>query len=247
MTPTPPDELRNAHGERLSFTFTPGAPGGEDLVVMGHGVTSDRDRPWSEGLAAALAEHGIASLRIAFSGNGESEGAFADSTITKEVADLGAVLDACEGWRTSYVGHSMGGAVGLLRALVDDRIHALVSLAAVTHTREFVDRVFGHLSEGDPMLDKPHCPFSLALRADLEALGSLAARAREVRVPWLAVHGDEDEIVPLGHSLDLLAAGGDRLEFVRLDGVDHSFSGAGLGRMIGVVTPWLVAALAERG
>lgn len=247
MTPTPPSELRNARGERLSSAFTPGAPDGRDLVVLGHGVTSDRDRPWSEGLAAALAERGIASLRIAFSGNGESEGEFADCTITKEVEDLGAVLDACEGWRTSYVGHSMGGAVGLLRAVSDERLHALVSLAAVTHTREFVDRVFGHLAEGEPMLDKPHCPFSLALRADLQALGTLAPRAREVRVPWLVVHGDEDEIVPLGHSLDLFAAAGDRLEFVRLEGVDHSFSGAGLGRMLDAVAPWLAGVLGRTG
>ena len=246
MSPTPPTELRNRHGERLAFSFTPGAPEGQDLVVLGHGVTSDKDRPWSEGLAAALAQHGFASLRIAFSGNGESEGAFADSTITKEVEDLGAVLDACAGWRTSYVGHSMGGAVGLLRTVADERISALVSLAAVTHTREFVDRVFGDLREGEPMLDKPHCPFSIALRSDLQAHGTLAPLARKVRVPWLVVHGDEDEIVPLGHSLDLLAAGGDRLEFVRLDGVDHSFSGAGLERMLDAVTPWLLAALTAK-
>lgn len=107
------------------------------------------------------------------------------------------MFDACEGWRTSDVSHSMGGAVRLLRTVSDERLHALVSLVAVTHTREFVDRAFGHLEEGEPMLDKPHRPFSLALRATPQPVGTLAPRAREGRVPWLVVHGDENELVPL--------------------------------------------------
>ena len=72
-------ELHNASGERLAFSFVPGSDDSRDIVVMGHGVTSDKDRPWSCGLSEALASAGVASLRIAFSGNGESEGSFADS------------------------------------------------------------------------------------------------------------------------------------------------------------------------
>ena len=37
---------------------------------------------------------GIPALRFSFSGNGGSEGRFEDSCITKEVEDLGAVIDA---------------------------------------------------------------------------------------------------------------------------------------------------------
>ena len=89
-----PLEIHNEHGERIACTLTPGDVGGRDLVVIGHGLTSDKTRPWSEGLSAGLQERGIASLRIAFSGNGESGGDFLDSNITKEVSDLGCVLDA---------------------------------------------------------------------------------------------------------------------------------------------------------
>ena len=114
----------NEAGERLAFTYTAGGPvegcsartPPDDLVVIGHGVTSDRDRPWSEALSTALAAEGIASIRIAFAGNGESEGRFEAATITKEVADLGAVLGSFPDRRLHYVGHSMGGAVGLVRA-----------------------------------------------------------------------------------------------------------------------------------
>lgn len=233
-----PREIRNAQGERLAFTWVPGS--GDDVVVMGHGVTSDKERPWSQGLSVALAAHGVASLRLAFSGNGASEGRFEDSTITKEVADLGSVLDALEGRRVHYVGHSMGGAVGALRAARDPRIVSLVSLAAVTHTAEFVRRMFGHLRPGEPMLDKPHCPYGPALEADLVALDTLVATGAQVRAPWLLVHGTEDDVVPVQHSLDMHAAQ-PASKLVLLEGADHAFKGAGHVPMLGVVVPWLAA------
>ena len=235
-----PEAIRNPCGERLALAFTPGAPERRDLFVLGHGVTSDKDRPWSEGIAAALESAGVASLRIAFSGNGASEGKFVDSTITKEALDLGSVLDAFPEWRIGYVGHSMGGAVGLLRASEDRRIKSLVSLAAVTHTAEFVQRMFGHLTHGDFMLEKPHCPYGPALESDLMALGSLADKAESIRVPWLIVHGSDDDVVPPQHSRDLHAAAPTRSELVELAGVDHSFTGVGLPRMIELVVPWLL-------
>jgi uncharacterized protein len=236
-----PPTICNEHGERIAFTHTPGS--GDDIVVLGHGVTSDKERPWSEALSDALAAHGIATLRIAFSGNGDSEGSFADSTITKEVADLGAVFDALDGKRICYVGHSMGGAVGALRAVTDERIHCLVSLAAIAHTHEFIVRVFGNLSEGDAMLDKPHCPFSLALRDDLTQIDSLVSQAPNIRIPWLLVHGTEDVIVPFTHSRDMLAAAGWNASLVVLDGVDHSFTEDGMPQMLESVVPWLVEQL----
>ena len=123
-------ELRNLAGEALDFAFSPGADGRPDLVVLGHGVTANKDRPFLVALSESLSAAGMANLRFSFSGNGGSEGRFEQSTVSKEVADLGAVLDALEdsggGHRIAYVGHSMGGAVGALRAAQDSRIRLLV-------------------------------------------------------------------------------------------------------------------------
>ena len=59
-------DLRNADGERLDHTFTPGAEGEDDIVVIGHGVTANKDRPFLVALAEGLAQRGIASLRFSF-------------------------------------------------------------------------------------------------------------------------------------------------------------------------------------
>jgi uncharacterized protein len=241
-----PFELRNRHGERLDNAYHPvGAAGGEPpraLAVIGHGVTSNKDRPWLVSLAEALAGAGIPSVRLTFAGNGDSEGRYEDATPSKESEDLGSVIDALTRWgvaRIAYVGHSMGGAVGVLRASADARIARLVSLAGMVHVHAFMQRQFGHLVPGrDMMLDKPGCPWNLALADDAARIGSLTAQAARIRVPWLLVHGDQDELVPLADSEDARSAAGDRPELVVLPGIDHRFTGA-VPAMTSAVVSWL--------
>lgn len=247
----PPEVIRNAQGERLDFRYLPAA-GGEfqssahnPLVVLAHGVTAHKDRPWLIALADALAQAGLASLRLSFAGNGGSGGRFEDAVPSKEVGDLGSVIDALERSGVdaiAYVGHSMGGAVGVLRAAIDPRIACLVSLAGMVHVHAFMQTHFGHLHSGDPMLDKPECPWSPALAADAARIGSVTAQAARIRVPWLLVHGDADELVPYQDALDARAAAGGRPELVTLPGIDHRFTGA-IPQVIDVVVPWLRARL----
>ena len=233
-------EIRNALGERIAYDWTDGRnAAGDPVVVIGHGLTSDKVRPWSVARSEALREAGIASMRIAFSGNGDSEGRFEDSCITKEVEDLGAVLDALGSRTVFYAGHSMGGAVGITRASRDPRIRALVSLAAMTHTGEFFTRMFGTLEVGAPLLDKPHCPLSETLRSDLLGIDSVEPLATSIEIPWRIVHGTADDVVPVGHSRDLHRASEGRSELVELEDVDHSFTDEGAAAMIDAVVPWI--------
>lgn len=241
-----PFELRNAQGERIDHAYCrPVAQGGEAphaIVVIGHGVTSHWDRPWQTELSAALEAVGIASVLVSFAGNGASEGRFEDCTPSKEADDLGSVLDALQAWgvrRLVYVGHSMGGAVGILRAAHDARIEALVSLAGMFHVHPFMQRTFGHLVPGDGlMLDKPGCVWNRTLEGDAARLVSLTTQAAAVTVPWLLVHGDADELVPLQDAIDARAAAGGRPDLVVLPRVDHRFTDA-IATMTSAVVPWL--------
>ncbi|HEX7086734.1 MAG TPA: alpha/beta fold hydrolase [Vicinamibacterales bacterium] len=242
----PFDTIRNAHGERLDTAFTPAGRSSafppEAAVVIAHGVTSNKDRPYLIALADGLARAGVAALRISYTGNGASEGAFEDATPTKEAADLGAVLDALRSAgvrRIGYAGHSMGGAVGVLRAAEDDRIGCLVSLAGMVHVHAFMQRCFGHLAYGEPMSGRPECPWSRTLEEDARRLGSVLPQAARIGIPWLLVHGDADDLVPLQDSLDARAAAGGRPELVTLPGVDHRFTGA-IDAMVEAVVPWIV-------
>ena len=239
-------DLVNARGERLDFSFHPGAAGRRDLLAIGHGVTGNKDRPFAGALARAAAANGIAALRFSFAGNGASQGRFEEATVTKEVEDLRALLAALADWRVAYAGHSMGAAVGLLCAASDARIELLVSLAGMLDCASFCERKFGHLTPGgDCMWDEPECPLSAEFVRDMQRLGNLAPVAARVRVPWLLVHGTADEVVPLEDAETALAGAPGPARLVVLSGADHVFSGSAMPAMTDAVVSWLDERFAE--
>jgi uncharacterized protein len=235
-------EIKNPHGERIDYTFHPVENDAQYVVVIGHGVTGNKDRPFVVALADGLAAAGIPAVRISFSGNGQSEGTFQDSNISKEVDDLGAVLDVLKGHNVVYVGHSMGGAVGVLRASKDDRIKLLVTLAGMVHTKAFAKREFGSVKPGAGfMWDEPACPLSQSYMDDLYQINSVVDKAPHIRVPWLLVHGSEDDVVPIQDSRDIFAKASTRKQFVEIKGANHVFAGEHTPIMVEKVTQWIAS------
>lgn len=231
-------KIRNKEKEKLDYTYHAGKD--DRIVVIGHGVTGNKDRPALIALAEGLAEAGISALRFSFSGNGESDGKFTASTITKEVADLGNVLDVLTDHKICYVGHSMGGAVGVLRAANDERIEILVSLAGMVHTQAFADREFGDVTPDQGfMWDEPDCPLSKLYMDDMATINSVANHASKFGGPWLLVHGSEDDIVPIQDSIDVLQFANEPTELLELEGADHVFSGDSTAVMVENVVEWI--------
>ena len=118
------DTITNIQGETLDYAFHDPGNNSRDILIIGHGVTGNKDRPFVVALSEAVASEGMAVLRFSFAGNGSSDGDFRECTISKEVEDLKAVVTASvnNGYRVTYAGHSMGGAVGVLASSTDDRI-----------------------------------------------------------------------------------------------------------------------------
>ena len=239
-------EIKNRHGEQLDYTFHEGEKGSKNIVVLGHGVTGNKDRPFVVALGEGLAAADIPALRFSFSGNGTSEGNFTDSTISKEVDDLGAVLDHLNEYTVCYVGHSMGGAVGVLRASEDKRIQLLVSLAGMVHTKAFAQREFGDVTPDEGfMWDEPDCPLSQAYMDDLTQINTVVDLSPQITIPWLLVHGDEDDIVPIEDSHDILAKANSQAQLVTLEGANHVFSDEYTPVMVEKVIAWIKMQLAN--
>ena len=235
-------EIRNAQGERIDFTYHHGRGGAREIVLIGHGVTGNKDRPFVVALAEGLAKAGIPVIRFSFSGNGASQGKFSESTISKEVEDLGAVIEAVKDREICYIGHSMGGAVGVLRAAKDARIKALVSLAGMVHTKAFAEREFGMVKPGEGfMWDDTNCPLSQTYMEDMARIGSVVEQGTKISVPWLLVHGTEDDVVPLQDSVDIFDKAKEPKQLVKLPGANHVFSGEHTAPMIEEVVKWVKA------
>ncbi len=218
-------QVLNSSGESLDFRYHPGDR--EDfLVILGHGVTGNMDRPLIVHLANQLSTNGWPSLRFSFAGNGNSEGEFSDSTITKEVDDLRCLIESHgKGRRLIYIGHSMGGAVGVIAASKKDTFDGLVSLAGMVDTTKFCETEFGEVTPDEGfMWDDEECPLSQAYVDDLHAIGDTIASARKVRNPWLLLHGSEDDVVPLQDSQTAYGVSEADAELVVIDGADHVFT-----------------------
>lgn len=233
-------EIRNRSGESIDYTFHAGSRA-DVLVILGHGVTGNKDRPLLVALADGLSDIGWPCLRISFAGNGESEGRFEDSCISKDIRDLQAVLGMVpENTNAVYAGHSMGGAAGVLTAARDIRIGALVTLAGMTHTAAFVEREFGDVTpDGGFMWDDGNFPLSRTFVDDLTIIGSTISAAEAVTQPWLLVHGDADDLVPVQDGRDAFDAATCEKEMLEIAGAGHSFDETSYPEIIRVMDRWL--------
>lgn len=240
-------KINNSLNETLDYSFASGAATVKKsgwLVVLGHGVTGNKERPVVVDPANALNGAGFDTLRFSFAGNGDSAGDFRDATISKEVGDLAAVLDAVSAAypKIAYVGHSMGGAVGVIQAAKDPRIHALVSLAGMVDTKAFAQTEFGaETPDAGVMWEEESCPLSSRFMHDLcDTIGSVAPLAESVSVPWLLIHGSADDVVLPQDTDQIQRLKGDAVQVVRIEGADHSFNEPPhKAQMTEAVTAWL--------
>jgi len=234
------ESLHNHLGEALDFTLHPG-DGHDALVILGHGVTGNKDRPLLLALADGLSARGWPCLRFSFAGNGNSAGRFEESCPTKEVAELRAVLDAvAPGRAIAYAGHSLGGAVGVLAAADDPRIKVLVSLAGMTCMADFAKREFGGEIPGEGrMWEEPSCPLSQTFMDDMASNGDTLDAASRVRQPWLLIHGLEDDVVPPGDGEAAHAAAPGPKLWLPIPGAGHSFDESSWPAIVEAIDKWL--------
>ena len=245
---TPPDAASRRRGRRdpkrarrAARPHVRRGPAGApmDLVVIVHGVTSQRDRPWARDLAAALAAAGIAVVQFSFSGNGASEGRFEDATPdegSRRTWGASWTRSRAGGWPASATAWAAPSA--LLRAAIDPRIAVLVSLAGMLHVHAVHAAAFRapRARRGDAGQARLSLEPQPRGGRPADRLPDRGWRA-DIRIPWLLVHGTADELVPLQDSIDAQAAALGRPELVTIEGADHRFTGAHPA-LLEAVVPW---------
>src|ERR1700750_3277977 len=141
-------QFQGEGGHQLSASLE--LPDGEPAAyaLFAHCFTCGKDVLAARRIAVGLAAKGIAVLRFDFTGLGSSEGDFANSTFSSNVADLVRAADHLRETRKApaiLIGHSLGGAAVLAAASQIPEAKAVVTIAApsdpahVTHF--FKDRI----------------------------------------------------------------------------------------------------------
>src|SRR5262249_22656606 len=126
-------EFPSARGDRLSGILD--RPVGEPMAyaLFAHCFTCGKDNLAAKRIAEALALRGVAVLRFDFTGLGASEGEFANTNFSSNVADLVAAADHLRRAQRApaiLIGHSLGGAAALAAAAKVPEAEAVVTIAA---------------------------------------------------------------------------------------------------------------------
>jgi pimeloyl-ACP methyl ester carboxylesterase len=192
-------------GVRLAYRHREGA--GPTIVFL-PGYASDMQGEKALALDGWAETNGRALLRLDYSGNGESEGAFPDGTLERWRDDALLLIDRLTSGPLIVIGSSMGGWIALLAALArGDRVIGLIGVAAAP---DFTDWDFDEAARatlvaegriGEPSLysDEPlyfHRGFWESGQRNL-----LLAQEIALDCPVRLLHGQEDGDVPWTTSL----------------------------------------------
>jgi uncharacterized OsmC-like protein/alpha-beta hydrolase superfamily lysophospholipase len=198
-------------------------------ALFAHCFTCSKNSHAPTHIGKALVEQGIALLRFDFTGLGGSEGEFANTSFSSNVADLVAAADWLRREHsapTILIGHSLGGAAVLAAAGEVAESVAVVTLNA-PFTPEHVTRQLGAgleqvEREGEATVSIAGRPF----RVKKEFLQDLASqrqadRIRDLRRALLIMHAPTDTVVGIDSATGIYMAARHPKSFISLDGADH--------------------------
>ncbi len=198
-------------------------------VLFAHCFTCSKESHAATFISEALTDAGFAVLRFDFTGLGESEGDFGDTTFSSNTADLVA---AAAWLRREHhapgilVGHSLGGAAVLAAAasipetVAVATINAPADPAHVTHL--FADRRAEINSAGEAEVQLAGRVFRIR-REFLEDIAAqkLMIAIEALRCALIVFHSPRDQIVGIDNASRIFLAAKHPKSFVSLDDADH--------------------------
>jgi dienelactone hydrolase len=222
------------------------------LVIFVHGFKGFKDWGHFNLIAERFAREGFVFVKFNFSHNGTTPEhpadfadleAFGNNNFSIEMDDLGRVIDfaLCESEPSKreeinmdklfLIGHSRGGGIVILRAKEDVRVKRIVTWAAVSDFgKHWSQNVLDDWKKKGVMHienTRTHQQMPLYYQlaenyfANKERL-SIPEAAKKLNIPFLIVHGTDDESVPYGSALKL-KEWNPAATLLTIDGGNHTF------------------------
>jgi dienelactone hydrolase len=228
----------------------PVGAGARPIVVVCHGFKGFKDFAFFPYTSRKLCEQGFAVVTMNFSGNGIGDDPlsftaldkFAQNTISQELDDIEAVLDGIasgvllgtqgDARRIGIMGHSRGGCTAIVKAALDPRLTCLVTWASPAALGQYSDEVLRQWKEDGRYnfvnaRTKQDMFVNYAYLEDIQANRerySLDLAVSQLTIPYMTVHGTEDESVSVeaAHRLQSYAKTG-QAELALVEGGTHTF------------------------
>ena len=190
-------------------------------AIFAHCYACDQTSKAAEGVAAALARHGVGVLRLDFTSRAGGETNFAG-----DPADIRAAAEAMAGVGREVgllVGHSLGAMAAIAAAPTIPSVQAVATLAAPADLSSFIDET--RPGGGDPdVVDLSVGAGVMRVHAGLlDALRDVdtVSQVRDLDAALLLLHAPRDSVVPIDHATRLFVAARHPKSFISLDDADH--------------------------
>jgi uncharacterized OsmC-like protein/alpha/beta superfamily hydrolase len=230
--PTEKFQFEGEGGHRLAAALD--LPDGAPIAyaLFAHCFTCGKDVLAAKRIATALAAKGIATLRFDFTGLGSSEGDFANSTFSSNVADLVRAANHLRETRQApaiLIGHSLGGAAILAAAGQIAEAKAVVTISAPSDPahvtglfRDHVDNIRNH---GQAHVSLAGRPFTIKREfLDDVAENPLMEKIAHLHKALLVMHSPTDDTVGIDNATRIFVTAKHPKSFVSLSGADHLLS-----------------------
>jgi len=202
-------------------------------LVLGHCFTCSRHTKILSNLSRDLANIGYQALRFDFSGNGGSQGVFAESTYSKQIRELQCAADYLKSNGVSeiiFAGHSMGGASALLAAAQSEEVIGVIALAVgimlLNPGRLLTEKDQATLSQqGKVSFSSRGRSLTLSTQFFEDAARyELKRSIQKIHCPVLLVYGGKDTIIDPKSGSILHEANPGGTELFKINNADHMFS-----------------------
>ena len=220
------------HGAKLAARLDLPLGEARAFALFAHCFTCTKDILAAKRIAGELARRGVAVLRFDFTGLGASEGEFASTNFSSNVADLVRAADYLRDHFEApriLIGHSLGGAAVLAAAGEIAECKAVATIGAPADADHVVHNFSAHLDEietsGEAEVKLAGRPFTIR-KQFLDDLKAQAVRDRVagLRRALMVLHSPIDQTVGIENAAEIFTAAKHPKSFVSLDTADHLLS-----------------------
>jgi len=225
-------EFQGASGAKLAARLDLPAGPVRAYALFAHCFTCSKDIFAASRIAAGLAKHGYGVLRFDFTGLGASEGEFASTNFSSNIADL---VSAADYLRDNFaapsliIGHSLGGAAVLAAAAGIPELQAVATIGAPADTEHVVHNFSADLetieAKGEAKVSLAGREFTIQKQfVDNLKDHRLEEAAGNLKRALLVLHAPLDETVGIDNAGRIFTAAKHPKSFVSLDTADHLLS-----------------------
>lgn len=217
-------------------------------AIFAHCFTCSKNYKAVVNISRALARSRVAVLRFDFTGLGESEGDFADTTFSSNVDDLVAAADFLEAEYEApaiLIGHSLGGSAVLQAARRVPACRAVVTINAPAEPQQVKRHLTSSIEDierrGEAEVLLAGRPFTIRKQFldDLDEQ-NMSEVIRSLERALLVFHSPADPIVGIDNARQIYQTAPEPKTFVSLPDADHLLSRDEDSEYVGaVIAAWV--------